>query len=789
MPLRDDLQAALGNAYTVERELGGGGMSRLFVCEEVAFGRKVAVKVLAPELAAGVSAERFQREIKLAAQLQHPNIVPVHTAGSAAGLPYYSMPFVDGLSLRGRLERNPGVPMSEALGILKDVARALAYAHDHGVVHRDIKPENILLADEASVVTDFGIAKALHAAKTDAPGGTLTQVGTSIGTPAYMAPEQIAGDPATDHRADIYSFGCVAYEVLTGAAPFAHRLPHQLFAAHMGEKPAALADRRPDCPPEIAELVTKCLEKDPANRPQSARDLLRALDSKHTYSTPVSQPAKIERGGRKLVIGAIAGIAIFSAIAALAFRNKESAGGSDVHSLAVLPFENVGGDSANAYLADGMADELTTELSKVPGLTLASRTAAFRFRGPNIDIKQVAEDLDVGAVVEGTLRRSGNRMRLTAQLTDAATGRMLWTDTYEQQVDDVFAVQDSITRSIVQALKVKLSGTPATLASGTTSQGTRNTQAYDLYLRGRYLFGKRGDNSLRQSLRYFDSAIVLDPAFARAYAGLAMSASILPIYAVVSSDSIIPIGIRAAERAIELDPRLADAHLGLANNLVFSFRWSEAESHFKQALALDSTNATAHQWYADLLYLTGRPRESLPSLRRAVALDPNSAVMRNEIGMALAMRGKFEEALEEMEHVLELDSTFAFGRSNYAILLAETGRVDSALKIPLDGSTFSAFARIKILRRAGQTDEAAGLFRQALAATPGNSTNAALRMYLHAAMENADSTVYWLNKAVDKRSGALFATSMPCNPYFRFILDDPRYMQAMQRMKVGKCQR
>ncbi|MGK2962856.1 MAG: serine/threonine-protein kinase, partial [Gemmatimonadaceae bacterium] len=263
MSLRDDLQTALGDTYTVERELGGGGMSRLFVCEELAFGRKVAVKVLAPELAAGVSAERFQREIKLAAQLQHPNIVPVHATGVAAGLPYYTMPFVDGLSLRSRLERNSGVPMSEASGILKDVARALAYAHDHGVVHRDIKPENILLADEASVVTDFGIAKALHAARTDAPGGTLTQVGTSLGTPAYMAPEQIAGDPSTDHRADIYSFGCLAYEVLTGAAPFAHRQPHQLFAAHMGEKPASLTDRRADCPPEIAALVTRCLEKDP----------------------------------------------------------------------------------------------------------------------------------------------------------------------------------------------------------------------------------------------------------------------------------------------------------------------------------------------------------------------------------------------------------------------------------------------------------------------------------------------------------------------------------------------
>jgi serine/threonine protein kinase/tetratricopeptide (TPR) repeat protein len=787
MSLRDDLQAALGSAYTVERELGGGGMSRLFVCEEIAFGRKVAVKVLAPELAAGVSAERFQREIKLAAQLQHPNIVPVHAAGSAAGLPYYSMPFVDGLSLRGRLERNPGVSIGEALAILKDVARALAYAHDHGVVHRDIKPENILLADEASVVTDFGIAKALHAAKTDAPGGTLTQVGTSIGTPAYMAPEQIAGDPSMDHRADIYSFGCVAYEVLTGAAPFAHRQPHQLFAAHMGEKPAPLADRRPDCPRDIVSVVTRCLEKDPVNRPQSARDLLRALDSSRTYSTPVSQPSKIDRGGRKLVIGAIAAIAIVSAIGAYALKDRGSTA-SDTHSLAVLPFENVGDDSANAYFADGMADELTTELSKVPGLILASRTAAFRYRGPNLDIKRVAQDLDVRAVVEGTLRRSGDRMRLTAQLTDAATGRMLWTDSYEQKVDDVFAVQDSITRSIVQALKGKLAA-PVTLASGAVSQGTSNSEAYDLYLRGRYLFGRRGDQAIRKSLKYFDSAIALDPNFARAHAGLAMSASVLPIYSIVSTDSIISIGLRAAERAIELDPRLADAHLALANNLTADFRWSEAESHFKHALALDSTNATAHQWYGDLIYLSGRPNEAMPSLRRAVALDPNSAVMRNEVGMALAMSGKFEEALAELEHVLELDSAYTFGRTNYAWLLGQTGRVDSALKIPMDESGFSNVVRLSLLRKAGRMNEAEALFKREMAAMPANSRGVAGGMYMHAAMDNRDSALIWLNKAIDIRSGALFATSMPCNPYMSALLDDPGYVHAMRRMKLGKCQR
>ncbi|MGH9424446.1 MAG: protein kinase domain-containing protein, partial [Thermoanaerobaculia bacterium] len=384
MALIEELQQALGTSYTIERELGGGGMSRVFVGEEVALGRKVAVKVLAPELAAGVSAERFQREIKLAAQLQHPNIVPVLTTGVAAGLPYYTMPFIDGLSLRERLNRNPGMPIVEAMGILRDVARALAYAHDHGIVHRDIKPENVLLADEAAVVTDFGIAKALAAARTDAPGGTLTQAGTSLGTPAYMAPEQISADPHVDHRADIYSFGCVAYELFTGKAPFAHKLPHQLYAAHITETPAPLESIRPDCPPEVAAIVMKCLEKDPADRPQTAREILRTLEMGRSHATPapVSSPGssknprssshKPVRRGRLMVASALAGIAVFSAVAAYTARAKHSA---DIHTLAVLPFQNIGGDTANAYFAEGMSDEITTELARVPGITLASSSS------------------------------------------------------------------------------------------------------------------------------------------------------------------------------------------------------------------------------------------------------------------------------------------------------------------------------------------------------------------------------------------------------------------------------
>ena len=770
-------------------------MSRVFVAEEVVLGRKVAVKVLMPELAAGVSAERFQREIKLAAQLQHPNIVPVLVTGIAAGLPYYTMPFVDGLSLRARLDRNPGMPIAEAVPILKDMARALAYAHDHGVVHRDIKPENVLLADEAAVVTDFGIAKALSASRTSAPGGTLTQVGTSIGTPAYMSPEQAAGDPDTDHRADIYAFGCVAYELLTGAPPFAYKQPHQLFAAHMKEAPVPVQTKRPDCPPELAALIMKCLEKEPDKRPQSARDVLRSLDAGTGRNTAEVVAIRKRPSKRQIAIGAA--IVILVALAAgIGARRGRSA--VDIRSLAVLPFENVGGDTANAYFADGMADELTSELSKVPGLTLASRSAAFRFRGQNVDVRSVGKELGVGAVLEGTVRRAGSRLRLTAQLSNATTGKLLWTDSYEQQVQDVFAVQDSVTRAIVAALKVKLGGDsgPAAVAVTPASQGTKNLEAYDLYLRGRYLWARRGSSSLRKAIDLFQQAIAKDPQFARAHAGLAMALSVLPMYTPMRSDSIVPAGLAAGQRAIALDQNLSDAHLGYANILIYQYKWPQAEEEFKRALSLDPANATAHQWYGDYLYVIGRVGEAIPELRRAAELDPLSAVNNNDLGFALRHAGRYEEAIAAEERAVELDPTFPWALHNMAAALYESGKhTDSAIAI-LEKRDLAEIVNsdanatlISAYMRADRRDDAQRVLDSVRAAhrrVPGGLD--LVLGYAHGAMGNVDSAFYWVNRGVERHEGYLFASTIPCAPALARLRTDPRFDELLKRLGASRCQ-
>jgi eukaryotic-like serine/threonine-protein kinase len=575
--LRDQIQTSLGSAYTLERELGGGGMSRVFVVDEIRLRRKLVVKVLSPELAAGVSAERFQREIELAASLQQANIVQLLTVGETDGLPYYTMPFVDGLSLRARLERNGALPVGEAVSVLRDVTRALAYAHDHGVVHRDIKPENILLSGDAAVVTDFGIAKALAASKTKAPGGTLTQVGTSIGTPAYMAPEQASGDPNTDHRADLYALGCVAYEMLTGAAPFAGRPTHQLFAAHLTETPASIESARPDVPRALVTLVARCLEKDPAQRPQSAREVLATLDSAGTGSVAGTGTAPRATGARRPAVLAAAAVAVLALGAVAVYggraffsRGTPAAAPSTERTIAVLPFENQG-DSADAYFADGVTDAVRGKLTALSGSGLAviARASSVSYRGTTKTPAAIARELGVRYLLTGTVRFAGTgdarRVQVSPELVEIAAGHApesRWAAPFDAAVKDVFAVQADIAGRVATAMEVALGSTAKVQLA---EAPTRDPAAYDAFLRGEAMqnAGVIDPRSLRRALAAYDEAIQHDSMMAPAWAGRAIMASNL--YANSTPSPELARSARAAaERAVALDSTRSDGYSALA---------------------------------------------------------------------------------------------------------------------------------------------------------------------------------------------------------------------------------
>ena len=530
--LRQQLQSTLGNAYTIERELGGGGMSRVFLATEQSLGRLVVVKVLPSETAGAVSVERFRREIRLAASLQQANIVPVLSAGDAGGVPYYTMPFVKGESLRSHLAAKGALPIAECVAILRDVARALAFAHAEGVVHRDIKPENILLSGGTAVVTDFGIAKAVAASSTQPGIATLTQIGIALGTPAYMAPEQAMGEDV-DHRADIYALGVVAYEMLTGSTPFVRRSTHSILAAHVMEAPPAVADKRSDVPPGLVTLVARCLAKEPRDRPDSAHAVLMALD---TVTTP--QTTAVKRASR------------------------------DIHqSLAVMPLANTSSDPEIEYFSDGLTEELINTLGKVSGLRVTARTSAFALKGKDHDVREVGRLLNVANVLEGSVRRSGTRVRVALQLIDAGSGHLLWSERYDRDLTDLFALQDEIASTVAEQLKVELALGVQQMAPGRPL----NLDAYDSYLRGRAALNQGSRESVERAFAHFFRAAELEPEFARAHDGMAQSL----VWAVITQADpreTAPLARKHVARALELDPLLADAH-ATDGYLAFWYEW------------------------------------------------------------------------------------------------------------------------------------------------------------------------------------------------------------------------
>ena len=468
--ISERLLSALGGSYTIERELTGGGMALVFVGEDHDLGRKVVIKILPPELAATVSAERFRREILTVARLQHPHIVPILKAGEVDGLPYFVMPYVDGESIDIRIRRNGSFSVRETVAIMKDAARALAFAHERGVVHRDIKPGNILLAAGSATVTDFGVAKALSSArrsgeKANGNGNGLTNTGMSLGTILYMAPEQAAGDPDIDGRADIYSLGITAYEMLAGAAPFANLGPREMLTARLTLPPPPLSSVRKDVPVGLEKLIAHCLAIDPADRPQSAAALVDALEDPDTISGSFASTAKIaRRHGKRVKRAVISGLALIGAIVVSAgiYSKLHSGNASamaesmmthkpaDLGVIAVLPFVNLGTDSSNAYLATGLTNAVAGKLMKTAGLRVLApgRPRSVKRRSDTASTANV----DARLVLEGTVERIGNRLRVTARLSSTSDDVMQWADVFDRDVKDIFAVEDEIADAIVAAV-------------------------------------------------------------------------------------------------------------------------------------------------------------------------------------------------------------------------------------------------------------------------------------------------------------------------------------------------
>ena len=642
--LRDQLQRTLGASYTLERELGGGGMSRVFVAEDTALGRSVVVKVLPPEMASGVSIERFKREISLAARLQHPHIVPLLSAGETGGLPYFTMPFIEGESLRARLARGEEIPVKEAVHLLREVASALAYAHRKGVIHRDIKPENVLITEQHAMVTDFGVAKAISAA-TQADSDGLTAVGVALGTPAYMAPEQVAGDPGTDHRADVYAFGVIAYELLAGRAPFAGRPAQALMAAHVLETPEAISNRRVGVPAELDALVMRCLEKSPDNRPQSAEDILRKLDD-------VPATHREQKDARP--------------------------------SVAVLPMVNTTGDPENEHFSDGLTDELIGVFSKVDGVTVTGRTSTFALKGKGLSVRAIMDLLHVEHVLEGSVRRAGDRLKVRVQLVNA-DGSVIWSDSYDRRLEDVFAVQEEIAQAVVRALEVKLVAARGPLVR----PATKDLMAYDLFLKGRYVRRGMAPDQMRLAIEYFEQAVARDPSYARAYAWLSDTHWLQIVLASKPTSEEVPRAREYAIAALALDSSLAEAHWAMAQ-LLAGFDWDQpaAERAFKRAILLDPGFEEARHLYGIFLFHWNRIDEAEAELTRTLEIDPLLAAAHHTLGrLHLSMR-RPDQAITHLREALALEPMFSLAYSQLGHAYLQKGMPAQAI------TEFEAGARI-----------------------------------------------------------------------------------------------
>ncbi|MDB4893059.1 MAG: Serine/threonine-protein kinase PknB [Gemmatimonadetes bacterium] len=778
--LRDQLQRTLGDSYTLENELTGGGMARVFVAEEHRLHRKVVVKVLVQGLMEGISAERFEREIQLAARLQHPNIVPLIAAGETEGLSYFTMPYIRGESLRQRLAAGP-ISVPDALRMLNDLAQALAYAHDEGIVHRDIKPDNVLLTSGAAVVTDFGIAKAVSDARTTRAeqvghGATLTQEGTSLGTPAYMAPEQVGGEHI-DARTDIYSWGLLAYELLAGRHPFADRTTaSQLMSAQLAQEPADLAALRPGLSPHLARLVMRCLEKEPDRRPSSARELIGVLTG---IASGANDTVRRPRRSTRLVIGAIVAVLI-GGVAWAAYARYASA--NAIRSLAVLPFETVGGDSTDAYLAQGIADELKVTLGKLHGVHVAPRISGAVIRARGLTTRDIARTLDVQGVLSGTVRRAGDRLRVTAELTDARDGSVVWTDEFEENRTDIFAVEDRITRAIVSALRLRLGGDAAGIIS---TRRTADAEAHDLYLRGRYFWSLRSEAGIKRAIEYFQQAVARDPEYVAAISGMADAYAVSAWYSYVPPAEGYGRAKELARQAIRLDSLLTEPHASLGYvALYYDWDWPEANRQFRRAIQLDSTYPTAHQWYGNYLVAMNQPTEAVAALRHSERLDPLNRVAVGAVCWGQYMLREYQPAVTQCNKALDLDSTFAVAklwRGQSSTMLGDTVAalrdLDAAVRLSgRSGVSVAALAYAQA--RAGRAAAARALLTELT--SPGLRYAPSYEIALvYAALGDSKTAFDWLDRAFRERAHSI--ALLRVDPALDPLRSDPRFDALLAR--------
>jgi serine/threonine-protein kinase len=764
--------------YTIVREIGRGGAATVYLATDEKHRRSVALKIMHADASSALGGDRFQREIDVVAQLQHPHILPLHDSGEVDGLRYYVMPLVSGETLRDRIARDGALPLADVARITENVVSALDYAHRNGIVHRDIKPGNILVDAVHASVADFGIAQ-LPANDSAEP---ITATGVIIGTPSYMSPEQATGVRDLDARSDIYAFGCVAFEMLTGVPPFRGTTIPAIVTQHLtAEVPSARA-LRPELSPAVDVVLQRAMAKEPASRFATIREFgeafaasLTALgrDAVDPASPAVPARTPVTRRGPLMAVIAVALIALGGLGWALAKRNAQPP------SIAVLPFANMSDDRTNDYFSDGVTEELTGALAQVSRLRVTPRTAAFAYKGKAGDISRIGRELGVDRILEGSVRRQDDRVRIVATLYDVESGERLWFETYDRAFGAVLPLQTEIAATIAERLQRRL--LPAERVR-LTERHSVDPAAYDSYLKGRYFFDQRTAASLGQAIGHFRRALEIDSSYARAYAGLADTYSILVWTGAAPSTELFPLAERAARRAVSLDSALAEAHMSLG--IIHAFHdwdWAGAERETALAVKLDSTLAQAWYWRTWHLIATGRDDEAMASLQHARRLEPLSLITNARIGTLLIWANRYHEADSVLRKTLEIDPSYPVARVQLArVLSAEGKHAEAIAALPPDsvrlGSFESGIAGF-VYATAGQRDRALAAARELEARTSVPAEGVAA---IYAGLGDHATALTWLERAADARGiGLIF---LAAEPMYDVLHDEPRYKRVVERI-------
>jgi eukaryotic-like serine/threonine-protein kinase len=737
------IRSALAGRYAIESEIGSGGMATVYLADDQKHHRKVAVKVLRPELAAALGAARFLREIDIAARLTHPHILPLHDSGESEDFLYYVTPYVREGSLRQRLQHGGRMPLADVLRIVREVGAALDYAHREGYVHRDVKPENILFADAHAVLADFGIARALCEVAPD----VITESGVVLGTPEYMSPEQAAGELDPAGSSDTYSLACVAYEMLVGEPPLRGKGARATIAKQVTETPRLVRALRSDVPPPLERALARALAKDPADRYATVAEFIAALQSDVPESMPTAaQPSCI----------------------------------------AVLPFVNASPDADNEYLSDGITDELIDALAKVEGLRVSSRTSVFALKGKAQDVRAIGALLDAAWVLEGTVRRAGQRLRVTAQLTSADDGGVLWSGRFDRTFEDVFAIQEEMARTIVETLRAS---SFAELAEPAARRRTSSLEAYRLYLKGRFAWNKRTQEGVTEAIGYFEQAIAEDPRYAQAYTGLADSYSLQIDYRSVPVAEGFALAEEYARKALAIDETVAEAHASLAWSLfVYDWDWEASRREFRRAIELDPRYATAHQWYAFWLAVHGRHDDAMAESHRAMELDPASVSIRRTLGWIHYYARRYREARPLLERAIAMnpnaDETYRVLALCHA-MLGEWPEAERAVREATElslGGTYNKATLAYVLARTGRRAEAERELGELEACAAKDYVSPVAFATVYLGLEQWDKALDWTERAYDDKRGWL--AYLRVNPILDGLRGMSRFEALVAKMKL-----